>query len=65
MENAPSNESMERLISTEERERLQRALGSFGLYDASQDSYNVTEHPEDRKWPVELDSNPDIILSIN
>lgn len=40
----------ERKISNEERERLNRALGDLGLYDASQDHYDVDEHPEDEQW---------------
>lgn len=65
MEYASSDENMERLISIEEREHLQRVLGSIGLYDASQDTYAVTEHPEDRKWAVALDINRNIIVSNN
>lgn len=40
----------ERIITPEEREYLDRMLGSLGLYDASQDQYDVTEHPEDEQW---------------
>lgn len=39
-----------------------RLLGALGLYDASQDHYEVTEHPEDRKWAVEPFNNPCIEL---
>lgn len=34
-----------------------RLLGALGLYDASQDHYEVTEHPEDSKWAVEPFNN--------
>lgn len=64
MENAPSTEKMERLITVEERERLSRALASLGLYDASQDTYYVTPHPEDRRFAVEFDPNPNIVLGL-
>ena len=43
-------------------EEVQRILGHLGLYDASQDHYEVTEHPEDRKWAVEAFNNPCIEL---
>lgn len=42
----------ERLINDEEREELNRALGALGLYDASQDTYETSEHPEDDKWII-------------
>lgn len=43
-------EEMERVVTPTERERLERVLASYGLYDASQDRYEVTEHPEDERW---------------
>jgi len=39
-------------LTLEEREMLIRLFGSVGLYDASQDDYQVTEHPEDDQWIV-------------
>lgn len=58
-----SNENMERLANSEERERLERLLGSFGLYDASQDIYPIQER-QDEHWAV-VDINPNIIQSNN
>lgn len=52
MEALYSSPDNERLINQEEREQLQRVLGSFGLYDASQDVIHSPEHPEDDKWFV-------------
>lgn len=52
MEIASSSSEMERPVNEEEREYLTRMLGSLGLYDASQDTFSTTEHPEDEKWIV-------------
>ena len=65
MEYAPSNESMERLISPEEKERLERALAHLGLVDVTLCDTRLTKEYNDRKWAVEFDPNPDIILSNN
>lgn len=59
MESARFEQSNERLITSEERERLERALSHLGLVDATLCDQPLTqEHPEDRRWAVELDSNP-------
>lgn len=54
------DQKSERIIAQEEREYLNRVLGSFGLYDASQDIYDTPEH-QDEKWAVEPYENPCII----
>lgn len=45
-------EESERLVTPEEREELNRILGAYGLYNASQDIYPTIEHPEDDKWII-------------
>mgnify|MGYP003451797186 FL=1 len=40
----------ERLITPEEREKLNKTLGSMGLYNAAMDNYIFVEHPEDDTW---------------
>lgn len=52
----------ERIITQEEREYLNRVLGSFGLYDASQDECDTPEH-QDERWAVEEYDNPCILRS--
>jgi hypothetical protein len=53
MERGDFSAEYTRLVTPEEREYLERTLGSLGLYDASQDVYSVTEHPEDEKWIIQ------------
>lgn len=66
MEHALFNQENERLITNEEKERLNRALFHYGIVDATLcDQPATEEHPTDRRWAVELDYNPDIILSID
>lgn len=46
-------EASEALIRSELNRRLsQVALDATGAYDASQDAYTTTEHPEDERWIV-------------
>lgn len=53
--------SPERVESASEGfERSKRLIGALGLYDASQDVYDVIEH-NDEKWAVEPYDNPCII----
>lgn len=66
MESAPFSPEMERLITSEEKERLERALASYGLVDAMLcDQPQTTERYNDGRWAVESDYNPDIILGID
>lgn len=59
MERASFNQEDERLITSEEKERLSRALASLGLVDAMLCDQPLTrEHPEDRKWAIILDREP-------
>ena len=58
MERSSYVQENERPINNEEREYLQRVLGSFGLVDALLcDQPETVEHLEDRRWAV-LDYNP-------
>lgn len=65
MESAPFNEDMERLITDEEKERLQRALASYGLVDATLFELVPQKNHEDIRWAVDVDINPSIILGNN
>lgn len=57
MEYAPFNPEMERLINDEEKERLERALGSYGLVDALlYDTPLQIEHPEDDSWIIKSEN---------
>lgn len=64
MEYAPSNESMERLISPEEKERLERALASLGLVDVTLCDMPQTKEYKDHRFAVEFDPNPNIVLGL-
>lgn len=46
------DESLERKIDPVLDAEYISMLGSLGLYDASSDKYQSTEHPEDDKWIV-------------
>lgn len=47
------NKSPEKhLITFEEREELQRALGQVGLVDATLFEHPTIEHPEDDRWII-------------
>lgn len=58
------DESLERPATETERAYVNRALFHLGLYSAELDHYDVTEHPEDRKCAVELETD-NAIRSIN
>lgn len=55
MENAPFSSEMERLITDEEKERLQRALASYGLFYADPTEITQLEHPQDDRWVLGYD----------
>ena len=66
MERSYFDESNERLITPEEKERLQRALASYGLVDATLfDMPEDIPHPNDRKWAVYTEKeNPNVIKGL-
>lgn len=50
MEHVTSDEKMERVITSEERERLQRALFCVGLVDMTLELAHHTPEYEDEQW---------------
>lgn len=51
MERETNSDQIEKLADSRNEDTV-RLLGALGLYDASQDYYEVTEHPEDDQWII-------------
>lgn len=47
------DESLERPFEPTLDAEYVKALGSLGLYDASLDTYQVKDHPEDDRWIIQ------------
>lgn len=52
MERETNSDKLERLATEEERDYINRLLGAQGLYDASQDTFELIERPDDSQWII-------------